>query len=289
MSLEATHLARHRPSVRLNGAQFRQLMEHLQQGAGIRIESPLGVIEGCIAERMQVLELEEPQAYLALFDNSISARAEWLALVDLLTVKETRFFRQPAALEAFSDHVQYWLTRRDTASGFSFWSAGCSTGQELYSMGMLAEHRLACEAPWLEWHGIGTDISFRAITAAQRGIYREAAVERIPLPYRPAYVYRVAADEWAVAETIRARSHFFHNNLLYVNDAPFSDFNAIFCQNVLIYFDGDTRLWIIDQLVNRLRPGGLLVLGAGEDLGWSNPMMQRADWSGVCAYKKQEV
>jgi type IV pilus assembly protein PilK len=282
-------LAVQRKLPHLNGAQFSLLMEQLQRGAGIRIESPLGVIEGCVGERMQALGLDQCADYLALFDDSISARAEWLALMDLLTVKETRFFRQPAALQAMADYVQNWLHRQDTANGFSFWSAGCSAGQELYSIGMVVEHLLGKNKPWLEWHGIGTDISFRAITEAQRGVYREMAIQRIPVQYRHAYTRCIGDDQWSIVEAISARSHFFHSNLLHVNDAPFSDFNAIFCQNVLIYFEREIQLWIIDQLVNRLRPGGLLVLGAGEDLGWKNPLMLRAGLPGVCAYKKMEV
>jgi type IV pilus assembly protein PilK len=283
------NLAAQRTTPHLNGAQFSLLMAQLQRRAGIRIESPMVVIESCVGERMQALGLDSCQDYLGLFDDSINARAEWLALVDLLTVKETRFFRQHAALQAVAEFLKDWLQQRDTANGFSFWSAGCSAGQELYSIAMVVEQLLAQNPPWLEWHGIGTDISFRAITEAQRGVYREAAVQHIPVQYRHAYTRRVGEDQWSIAEGIRARSHFFHSNLLHVNDAPFSDFNVIFCQNVLIYFERDTQLWIIDQLVDRLRPGGLLVLGAGEDLGWKNPLMHRAHWPGVCAYKKLEV
>ena len=89
-----------------------------------------------------------------------------------------------------------------------------------------------------------------------------------------------------VTPAIRAHTHFFHSNLLHVNSAPFADFNIIFCQNVLIYFERDKQRWIIDQLVDRLREGGLLVLGAGEDVRWLNPNMRRVQWPGVCAYKK---
>lgn len=281
-------LAARRTVPHLNGRQFSMLMEQLQRRAGIRIESPLGVIKACVGDRMGALGLDCADDYLALFDDSINARAEWLALVDLLTVKETRFFRQPAAMELVADYVDDWLGREDTGNGFSFWSAGCSAGHELYSIAMVVEDRLRGEEPWLEWHGIGTDISFQAITGAQRGHYPEPTIEHIPANYRRAFIRR-EEDAWTVSEAIRARCHFFHSNLLHVNDAPFSEFNLIFCQNVLIYFERETQLWIIDQLVERLRAGGLLILGAGEDLGWRNPRMRRAGWPGVCAYIKPEV
>lgn len=278
-----------RQQVQLSGKQFTFLMSQLQTRAGIRIESPLGVIEGCVGERLEHLGLDSTEDYLTLFDDSISARAEWLALVDLLTVKETRFFRQPAALEAIADHARQCLSQGVGGDGFSFWSAGCSAGQELYSIAMVLEDCLQRHDPWIEWHGIGTDISFRAITEAQQGRYREAAIQRIPLQYRRAFTRATGADEYAIDEALRARCHFFHSNLLHVNSAPFADFNAISCQNVLIYFDTETQHWIMDQLVERLRDGGLLVLGAGEDVGWNNPRMQRANLPGVSAYNKLEV
>jgi type IV pilus assembly protein PilK len=89
-----------------------------------------------------------------------------------------------------------------------------------------------------------------------------------------------------VTEDIRARTHFFHSNLLHVDSAPFADFNIIFCQNTLIYFERDRQRWIIDQLVDRLRVGGLLILGAGEDVTWLRQNVSRLEWPGVCAYKK---
>ncbi|WP_116368489.1 CheR family methyltransferase [Parahaliea mediterranea] len=273
----------------LNGRQFQLLMQQLQRHAGIRIESPQGVIEGCVGERLRALGLASYDDYLALFDDSICARAEWLALVDLLTVKETRFFRQGAALDAVADYIDQWLQREDTGNGFSFWSAGCSAGQELYSIAMVVEQRLKGREPWLEWHGIGTDISFGAITQAQLGQYRESAIAHLPAPFRRDCLRRIDSQTWAIDDEIRARCHFFHSNLLHVNDAPFADFNLVFCQNVLIYFERDTQLWIINQLCDRLRNGGLLVLGAGEDMGWKHPRMQRAAWPGVTAYKKREV
>lgn len=278
-----------RHHAQLSGKQFAMLMSQLQTRAGIRIESPLGVIESCVGERLRVLGLDSSEAYLALFDDSISARAEWLALVDLLTVKETRFFRQPAAMQAIALHVRQWLQQGDGRDGYCFWSAGCSAGQELYSIAMVVEECLQRHDPWIEWHGIGTDISFRAITEAQCGRYREAAVQRIPLQYRRAFTRAKGEDDYEIDAAIRARCHFFHSNLLHVNSAPFADFNAIFCQNVLIYFDDDAQHWIMDQLVDRLRVGGLLVLGAGEDVGWDNPRMQRANLPGVSAYNKLEV
>ena len=261
-------------------------MLRLRQHAGIKIESPPQIIEEHIEARMQSLGLTEMSAYLDLFDKSIGARAEWLALVDLLTIKETRFFRQRDAFECAADYVQKLISVGPTPREIAFWSAGCATGQELYSLAMVVEQILGDRQPWLKWHGIGTDISFSAINQAQSAHFDGAAVQSIPEMYRQQFLQSTHDGDWEISADIRARTHFFHSNLLHINSAPFADFNIIFCQNVLIYFEREKQRWIIDQLVDRLKPGGLLILGAGEDVQWLNSSMRRLPWPGVCAHSK---
>jgi len=261
-------------------------MQRLHAHAGIRVDSTQNVIADCIKSRMDYLRVVELENYLAAFDDSFNARAEWLALMDLLTVKETRFFRQPEAFECLADYVDTLLNKGPAPSELSFWSAGCSHGQELYSMAMVVDSICSRHKPWLQWHGIGTDISFKAINHAQQAIYPESAMQSIPQAYRESYMDRKLGERRKVTDNVRARTHFFHSNLLHVDSAPFADFNIIFCQNVLIYFGRERQRWIIDQLVDRLRVGGLLILGAGEDASWLHQSVRRLPCPGVCAYQK---
>jgi len=270
----------------LRHEQLLILTRKLHTDAGISIDSTHSVISDCIQTRMVYLGCPDMDHYLATFDDSINARAEWLALTDLLTVKATRFFRQPEAFECLAGYVESLLDEGPVPSELAFWSAGCSHGQELYSMAMVVESIVSRRRPWLEWHGIGTDISFRAISEAQRAIYPAPAVASIPPDYRDRYLDDKLGGRRIVAESLRARTHFFHSNLLHVDSAPFADFYIIFCQNVLIYFERDRQRWIIDQLIERLRVGGLLILGAGEDFTLQNPSVRRLHWPGVSAYRK---
>jgi type IV pilus assembly protein PilK len=266
--------------------QLQVLMQRLQQHAGIKIESPQQIIEEHIEARMLSLGISDMNDYLDLFDQSISTRAEWLALVDLLTVNETRFFRQREAFECVADYIRKLTTEGPTPREIAFWSAGCATGQELYSLAMVVEHILGDCQPWLKWHGIGTDISFSAIHDAQGAYFSNDAVQSIPEEFQQQFLHVANDGGWKISPDIVARTHFFHSNLLHINSAPFADFDIIFCQNVLIYFEREKQRWIIDQLVNRLKPGGLMVLGAGEDVQWSNSSMRRLSWPGVCVYSK---
>ena len=270
----------------LRSEQLEMLMHHLRTHVGIQVDSSKNVIAGCIQQRMEYLGETDIETYLAAFDDSINARAEWLALTDLLTVKETRFFRQPEAYQCLREYLDALVKKGSPPSELSCWSAGCSSGQELYSMGMVFDDVLSQCQPWIEWHGIGTDVSFNSINCAQQGVYQERLMNSIPDEYRDRYVEQKLGQRCKVADSVVARTHFFHSNLLHVDSAPFADFNVIFCQNVLIYFGRETQRWIIDQLVERLRLNGLLILGAGEDVGWMNSKVRRLDYPGVCAYKK---
>jgi chemotaxis methyl-accepting protein methylase len=260
---------------KLQRGQLGLLMQKLHSYAGIRIDSTHNVIASSIQARMAYLGIADLRNYLAVLDDSINARAEWLALIDLLTVKETRFFRQPDAYNCLAQYVDELLTDSGAGSELSFWSAGCSHGQELYSMAMVVESVASRRQPWLQWHGIGTDISFKAIAHAQHAIYPEEAMQFIPADYCERFMDHKLGQRRKVTEDIRARTHFFHSNLLHVDSAPFADFNIIFCQNTLIYFERDRQRWIIDQLVDRLRVGGLLILGAGEDASWQHQRVSR--------------
>ena len=248
-----SHAAARRSPV-IASEQLTVLMQQLHTHAGITIDSTSGVIAGYVQERMDYLGVSEVDDYLALFDDSISARAEWLALTDLLTVKETRFFRQPEAFDCLAGYLRELFSKGPAPSEFSFWSAGCSTGQELYSMAMVVERAMSAGSAWSQWHGIGSDISFKAIHQAQQAIYPETALSSIPMQYRGLYMTQKLGGRCKVSESIAARTHFFHSNLLHVDSAPFADFNVVFCQNVLIYFPRERQRWIIDQLVDRLKP-----------------------------------
>lgn len=273
----------------LTPAQVSALLQQLRERTGNTVESPAWLLAEHVDQRIRLLGLRNPEEYLEALDNSIAARAEWLALVDLLTVKETRFFRQPEAFACVARHLGELLERGSLGPEFSIWSAGCASGEELYSLGMIAEYELRRCGVDVEWHGIGTDVSFGAVSTARHAHYPENAVRNIPLNYRHAFVEAAGNDSYAVAQRVRARTNFFHSNLLHIASAPFADFDIVYCQNVLIYFDRDTRHHIIDQLVARTRTGGLLVLGAGEDVCWQHPAMTRVQHSGVTAYLKVEV
>ncbi len=270
----------------LSDEQLQQLLHELQQRTGITVETPRWLLEEYLGERSAELGMSSVQDYLDSLKDDLGSRAEWLALVDLLTVKETRFFRQPAAFQQVRQEVCTRAQADTIGPEFSVWSVGCSTGEELYSLGMVVEHALRDSGCATNWHGIGTDVSFGAVARAKIGRYPERSINDIPLAYRSRYIRCEDKDQYWVCDRIFNRISFFHSNLMHVENAPFAKFDIVFCQNVLIYFDRETRLHIIDQLLTRTRAGGLLVLGAGEDIGWHTDQAERISQDGVTTYRK---
>ena len=273
----------------LDEATLGVVLATLRERVGITIETPRWLIEDYLRQRIAALGLADLKAYLDCLQHGVASRAEWLALIDLLTVKETRFFRQADAFALIADEISRRASVRALEPEIALWSVGCATGEELYSLGMVVDQQLRGAGSDVEWHGIGTDISFGAIASARSGVYSARQTMEVPLPCRRAYLQQSGEDQYRVADGIRDRVNFFHSNLLHIGSAPFAMFDVVFCQNVLIYFDRATRLGILDELLARTRSDGLLVLGAGEDIGWSADGAERIARCGVTAFKKLEV
>lgn len=187
-------------------------------------------------------------------------------LVDALTTNYTSFLREPAHYQFMIETAIPALTR-DGNRQFSVWSAACATGEEAYSIAFhLAEH-MPLAAGW-DWRVSGTDISWRALDRARKGIDPMAKVEKLPTPWVQRYFQR-GEGEWTgfcrVKPRLAGRIEWMRGNLT----APlrFSrQFEMIYCRNVLIYFDLRTQKQVIENLLPWLMPGGYLMIGCSESL-----------------------
>ncbi len=183
-----------------------------------------------------------------------------------MTTNEKYFFREDYQLRSFKAEVLPMLaTLAKGRRRLSVWSAGCSTGEEVYTIAILLIETAAL-AGW-EVRVYGSDISKRCVAAARRGRLRAGASFRaMPEDYRRRYFVE-KADGFYVTERIRAMCHFGQMNLLEEEKARLlGRADAVFCRNVMIYFDSYSRKRVIDIFVERLYPGGVLLLGHSESL-----------------------
>jgi chemotaxis protein methyltransferase CheR len=190
-------------------------------------------------------------------------------VVEAMLNNESSFFRDPLVFELLNgpglDRVR--AARRDTRR-LRIWSAGCSTGQEAYSIAMMLRE---AEPRWAGWTFdiIGTDVSMAAVTRARSGRYSQFEIQR-GLPARTMLRwFNQQGEDWTIDPALRRMVRFSQHNLL---DAAPGRFDVILCRNVLMYFGAPTRGAVFARLADALDPGGLLMLGAGETVIGQTPL-----------------
>ena len=197
---------------------------------------------------------------------SPAGEAELLALIDDLTINETTFFRNVPQLEMVKNVALPETVARKRAAGeakrINVWSAACSTGQEVYTLAILAYEALRFAPGW-DVRVFGTDISPTVIETARRGVYPKARLDTVP-PGVLARYFDDAGDEIRVKDLLRRVTLFQQHNLR--EQLPPGSFDIIFCRNVMIYFSREEQTRLVQKFYERLAPGGFLFVGHSESL-----------------------
>jgi chemotaxis protein methyltransferase CheR len=209
-----------------------------------------------------------PEAFARAASDPVGGRGLVERLIDEITVQETSFLRDRAQLDTIAWHSL--LEARDEAGATTrpvrVWCVGCATGEEAYTLAMLAVEAFAPQRAPVSV--LGTDISGAALAAAQAGRYRERAVRALSPGQRLRHLDRQADGTYLVQAGLRAHVRFRRHNVARDPSPPLGEapFHAIVCRNVLIYFEGGVAERVIGLLEGALRPGGMLVLGAADAL-----------------------
>jgi chemotaxis protein methyltransferase CheR len=255
-----------RDEVRLRPEEFRVLRGLFSDRIGVSFGNEARfAVERRLRERLAALDLTTFAEYCEHLRYSPGADAEWEEAIDLCTTNETYFFREDYQLRSFQSELLPMLAEQ--AKGrrrLSIWSAGCSTGEEAYTIAILV-HESGLFRDW-DVRIYGSDVSKRCVAAARAGVYGPSAFRATPPEIQSAYFVE-KADGFHVVERIRSLCHFGQMNLLDAERVRLvGRADAVFCRNVLIYFDGPARKRVIDAFLERLYPGGVLLLGHSESL-----------------------
>lgn len=249
----------------MSDEEFRLMRDLVNRFCGIAFgEDAKYVVERRLRERLQALGLQDFGEYYRHLRFHVDGDAELERAVDLLTTNETYFFRESYQLQAFERELLPEIAERNAArKRLTIWSAGCSTGEEVYTIAMI----LASMPRFAGWDVriFGSDISRRVLQQARKGVYREASFRAMP----PEHLrfFEETSDGRSVRSEIRAMCHFGHLNLLeHGRTAIVGAVDVIFCRNVLIYFDAESRARVVRTFFDRLVPGGYLLLGHSESL-----------------------
>ncbi|HEY0777160.1 MAG TPA: protein-glutamate O-methyltransferase CheR [Gemmatirosa sp.] len=248
----------------LRTAHFAEISRIVTDIAGIQLPpGKEGLVQSRLARRLRQLGVPSFDAYLERVRDDATGR-ERAEMIDLLTTNKTSFFREPAHFDMLRDTVV--PTFAAAPNGLRLWSAGCSTGEEPYTIAMvLREAASSAGVDGPEPRVLATDLSHRVLEQAARGVYSDAQLAEVPGPLRGRYFVAESGDRWRVAPALRGLVRFAGLNLLgaWPMRGPF---HAIFCRNVMIYFDKPTQQALVARFHALLATGGYLFVGHSESL-----------------------
>lgn len=243
---------------------FRKIAQILHSYAGIALaDGKAALVYSRLAKRLRSLGLRSFREYCALIEGAEGVD-ERQTMMAALTTNVTRYFREPHHFDHLRDVVLPPLVERARKGGrVRLWSAACSNGQEPYSMAITILAALP-EAANLDVKILATDIDPNMVAEGRAGIYREEAVAPVPLDLRRRWFKKAQSEgSWEVADELRALVSFRELNL--IGDWPMKGkFDAIFCRNVVIYFDEPTQERIWSRFAPMLESGGTLYIGHSE-------------------------
>jgi chemotaxis protein methyltransferase CheR len=247
----------------ITDAQFRHVGDLVTRISGIQL--PAGkesLVRSRLAKRLRALGLSTVQQYLDVVERD-ATRAELAEMVDVLTTNKTSFFREIDHFRLLQDVVLPEFAR--TGAPIRIWSAGCSTGEEPYTIAMVVRGTLGSAASRVRI--LATDISARVLARARDATYDADALDDVPDAVRRAHFEAVGApaDRVRITPATAALVQFARLNLM--GDWPMKGpFDAIFCRNVMIYFDKPTQERLVARYSALLAPGGYLFVGHSESL-----------------------
>lgn len=247
---------------KLSDATFREIRDLVYRQSGIFVQDTKKyLIENRLQKRLQEKNLRSFEDYLYLL--KYDAASEQVHLFNLLTTRETSFFREPVLLDAFSKVLLPRVCEENNGKSLRIWSAGCSTGEEPYTLAMfvLEDGRKTTGA-----RIFATDLSRDAIESGKKGFYGDYAIRNTTPQYLEKYFVNGGSGR-SVIPDVKRMVQFDELNLLDpAKMRRMRDMDFIFCRNTMIYFDNTAKQKVASFFYDALTPGGYLFVGASESL-----------------------
>jgi chemotaxis protein methyltransferase CheR len=270
--------------------EFRLLRDCIYGHCGIYFNSESKfILEKRLSPRLTVLNLPAFNDYYFYLKFNRDKDKEFMVIMDVLTTNETYFFRESFQLKAFTDEIIPEMIRAKSARGdrsLRIWSAGCSTGEEPYTIAMLLS-----DIPELKlWNIeiIGTDISQKVLQHARRAVYGKSSF-RVTEDLQLKLFFDKQDDGYKVKDLIREKVTIRHQNLFDSNrTVMLGMMDLVFCRNVIIYFDQSAKKRVVESFYNILYDGGFLLLGHSETLMNLTTLFSLRHFKNDMIYQKPE-
>ncbi len=277
---------------KLGREEFRLLGELVSGFCGIQLsENNRLRVQRLLGPRLKTLGMSSFLDYCRYLTRQDRDQAEYFRLAEIVANNETYFFREAYQLKTFAEEILPVLAQRNRRMRrLSIWSAGCSSGEEPYTLAMLVLESGLFDETW-DLRVLGTDISGRVLAKARRGIYGKSSfrTKEAEDPHILTTYFRETPEGMAVTDQLRSLVRFARTNLVDPADlGPVPPVDVIFCRNVLIYFPAWQRRRVVTSFHAKLKPGGFLLLGHSENLLSTTTQFEYVQFAADLVYKKPE-
>ncbi len=253
----------------ISRSDFRRLRDLIQQESGINLNAEKKLmVELRLKSRLKTLELDSYAEYCEYLFTSKGLKNELIHLIDVVTTNKTDFFREPGHFDYLVQKALPDLEARNGQKEILIWSAGCSTGEEPYTLAIVLSEYAAAH-PGFRFKLLATDIALSVLEKASLGVFNEDVVSPVPFALRRKYFMRSRDKESRqvrVVPELRSTIEFRQLNFMDADYALPNKVDAFFCRNVIIYFDRATQEQILQKLCDCLLPGGYAFIGHSETL-----------------------
>lgn len=277
---------------KISDDEFRQLRDFIYDQSGIYIgDNRKYLLENRLRNRLTELNLKSFGEYYYFLQYDRSKREELNKLFEVVTTNETSFFRNPPQLKVFQEKVLAEILKSQAAAGkkrLRIWSAGCSTGEEPYTLAIQIHEALRGDLASWDVKITANDLSESVLVSARRGVYNEYALRTTPKEIVSRYFTNEEAG-FKIKPEVKKLVSFGQINL---NDRTqikrIERSNVVFCRNVIIYFDDDMKKRVIGAFYDNLLPGGYLIIGHSESLHNISRAFKPMHHPGAIVYRKEE-
>lgn len=264
---------------------FQRLSEFIESELGIQMPaSKKTMLESRLQKRLRVLGLQTFSEYCDYLFSQDGIDSELVHMVDMVTTNKTDFFREPGHFDYLVQTALPELVKSHGAGimrTFTVWSAGCSTGEEPYTLAMvLSEFAERYPGLGFQFVVLATDISSRVLEVARRGIYSEDRIVPIPMSLRKKYLLRGKDKNRGVVRIVpelRSLVRFRRLNFMEGDFGMREPLDIIFCRNVFIYFDKPTQERLLGRFCRHVVPGGYIFIGQSETIGGMDLPLNRVN------------
>jgi chemotaxis protein methyltransferase CheR len=264
--------------ISMDADSFERLSTYVTKEYGIKLPlAKKSMLESRLNKRVKTLGLSSYKEFLDFIFSDRGKEGELFHVIDLITTNKTDFFREAAHFHFLANEFLPGYCNAPSRNNLKVWSAGCSSGEEPYTIIMTLEEYKR-KHPEMSYSLLASDISTRVMQTAFNGIYEIEKIEPVPVELKRLYFLRSKTNPGLVRVKPQFRRKIDFKRINFMDAGyglPKANYDLIFCRNVLIYFDKQNQERVISKFCSHLKPGGILFLGHSESIiGMNLPLKQ---------------